>query len=105
MGAMATPVLTTSGCRRAWMPRAPPACRPSTSASSAHAELGAWAIQWAAAGQTETSRARPATAAGTTRTDLLRNAAAIADRHRGRDGWADWDCEGWFCEGWDCCAG
>ena len=84
MGATATPVLTTSGCSLAWRPRAPPACRPSTSASSAHAELGAWAIQWAAAGQTETSRARPATAAATTRTDLLRNAAAIASRHRGR---------------------
>ena len=79
---------------------------PSTSASSAHAELGARAIKCAAAGQTETNSARLATAAATTSTDLLRNAAAIASRHRDRDSGgrdcAGWDCAGWDRSGWDC---
>src|SRR5580692_8675854 len=97
MGATATPELTTSGCIRAWMPRAPPACKPSTSAWSAHAELGARAIKWAAVGQAQTSRATPTATATADRTDLLRNAEATAGSRHSRDVRAGRDCEGPNC--------
>src|SRR5271170_1631018 len=106
MGATAMPMLTTLGCIRTWTPRAPASCKPSTPASSAHAELWAGGIQWAAAGQAETSSARPATATAVTRTDLRRHAATIACRRgrEGRDcseGLAGRDCS----EGGDGCGG
>src|SRR5271165_602320 len=80
------PTLTISGCWRAWAPSEPAICKPSASAWSTQAWLGARAIQWVAAGQAKTSRAEPATAAAATRAALFRNADTIADSVRCREG-------------------
>src|SRR5271167_1573013 len=79
------PTLTIWGCWRAFVPSEAANCKPSASAWSAQAWLGTRAIQWVAAGQAETRRAEPATAAAATHTGFFRSADTIADSGRCRE--------------------